>query len=314
MLLYTFLTKRCVDKSRMKSLNNEEFCTFGGRYMIQLAHIKKDYPTIQLDCSLEVSEGQVVGLIGDKDSGKTTLIKILLNLLHKDNGEYLVLGHDKLSIADKQDIGAVIGQASFSEYLRIKDIIPVMAKLYHSFQKQEFKEVCLKYGLPIKKQIRTLSLENQTLLHLLLALSHQPKLLVLDGLFDEIKPSQRDKLLKIIMDYHQQNPQPAILFTARDIENLEEFCDEMYVLDQGKTVYNELIEVMKSDYGILKMDDNQFLTIDKRYIKKVKKERYGYSCLTQYRQFYEQRYHETMIIEQGTIHQYIKMMKEGEDL
>lgn len=293
---------------------NKEFGVFGGKYMIQLTHIKKEYPTLQLDCSLKVSEGQVVGLIGDKDAGKTTLIKIILNLLHKDSGEYLVLGHDKLSVSDKQDIGAVIGQTSFSEYLRIKDIIPVMAKLYNSFQKQEFKEVCLKYGLPIKKQIRTLSLENQALFHLLLALSHHPQLLVLDGLFDEMNQSQQDKLLDIIMDYHHQNSQSTILFTTRDIENFENFCDEIYVLDQGKTIYNELIEVMKSDYGILKMDDNQFLTIDKRYVKKVKKERYGYSCLTQYRQFYEQRYHETMIIEQGTIHQYINMMKEGEDL
>lgn len=282
--------------------------------MIKLDHIKKDYSSLQLDCSLEVNEGQVVGLIGDAGSGKTTLIKIILNLLHKDSGEYLVLGHHKLSVLDKQEIGSVIGQTCFSEYLKIKDIIPIMMKLYNTFDKQAFLEACQKYHFSIKKQIRTLSSEEQIIFNLIIATTHQSKLLVLDQIIDEKNEIQTKQVLDFINEYHQHNPQVAIVITARDVDSLDELCDEIYVLDKGKTIYNELIAVMESDYGILKMDDTQFLTLDKRYITKVKKERYGYSCLTKYRQFYEQRYHETMIIENGSIHQYIKMMKEGEDL
>ena len=282
--------------------------------MIKLTNVKKKYNEFELDCSLEVSEGKCVGLIGEHGSGKTTILKIVLNLLHKESGELSVFEHARLSVDDKQNIGAVLLDASFSEYMTIKDIIPVMEQLYSCFDKKQFIESCQKNGLPIKKQIATFSPFLKRKYQLLLALSHQAQLIVIDDIFAHISNKEREELYALISSYKDSHPQASFLLATRDIENIQDLCDEYNILNQGQIIYNETKQALLSDYGLLKMDDNQFLMIDKRYIVRVKKERYGYSCLTNYYQFYQQRYHETMIIEQSTIHTYIKMMIEGETL
>lgn len=108
--------------------------------MLELINVQKDYGRFKLNCSLEVKSGCVTGLIGQNGAGKSTTFKAVLGLISVDSGTVKLFSKDikRLSIEDKQNIGVVLSDSGFSEYLRIEDIIPIMESLYRHFDKQMF--------------------------------------------------------------------------------------------------------------------------------------------------------------------------------
>ena len=94
--------------------------------MIRLEHAKKTYSGFQLDCSMEIREGQITALIGANGAGKSTTFKLILGLIRPESGEVAVFEHpvSELTIEERQQIGVVLSDAGFSEYLTIKDLLP----------------------------------------------------------------------------------------------------------------------------------------------------------------------------------------------
>lgn len=122
--------------------------------LAELNGAKKDYGKFQLDCTMEVKEGCVTGLIGANGAGKSTTFKVLLNLVHSSGGEVRILGKnaEELTPQDKEHIGVVLSDSMFSNYLNILQIIPIMQKLYHKFNKEEFLSQCSRFSLPLEKK------------------------------------------------------------------------------------------------------------------------------------------------------------------
>ena len=127
--------------------------------MLELINVQKDYGRFKLNCSLEVKAGCVTGLIGQNGAGKSTTFKAVLGLISVDSGTVKLFSKDikRLSIEDKQNIGVVLSDSGFSEYLRIEDIIPIMESLYRHFDKQMFIERVRHFELPLNKQIKEFS-------------------------------------------------------------------------------------------------------------------------------------------------------------
>ena len=112
--------------------------------MIVLEHVKKNYQEFSLDCSLEVPKGCITGLIGRNGAGKSTTFKAVLGLIRTDGGKVQVLGKpvDELTKADREQMGVVLSDSGFSEYLKIKDLIPVLRSIYHSFDEGVLRKSC----------------------------------------------------------------------------------------------------------------------------------------------------------------------------
>ena len=110
--------------------------------LIELNHVQKQYAGFQLDCSMEVSEGCVTGLIGANGAGKSTTFKAILNLIHPEGGEIRIFGKEygEMSSDEKAEIGVVLSESGFSGYLEIRQIVDIMTEFYPGFRQKAFKE------------------------------------------------------------------------------------------------------------------------------------------------------------------------------
>ena len=280
--------------------------------MLRLENVKKHYGEFSLECSLEVQAGCVTGLIGKNGAGKSTTFKAILGLIYPDGGKIEVFGKpvEKLSISDREQIGVVLSDSGFSGYLTIKDLICMLRKMYANFREEEFLRKCKKFRLPLDKKIKEFSTGMKRKLQVLAAISHEAKLLILDEPTAGLDVIARDELLDLLREYMEQDER-AILISSHISSDLEGLCDDVYMIDDGKIVMHTETDILLSDYGLLKVTDDQYQKLEKEYIIRHKKEEYGYSCLTDQKQFYMEHY-PGLAIEKGNIDEVMTIMIRGE--
>lgn len=282
------------------------------RCMIKVENLKKNYGAFSLECSLEVQPGMITGLIGPNGVGKSTTFKSILGLISIDGGSIQVFGKDikELTTADKQKIGAALSESGFSGYLTVKGIVSILENMYEKFEKEKFIELCEHFGLPFDKKIKDFSTGMKAKLKVLVAISHNAELLILDEPTAGLDIGVREELLDILRAYMEQDEKRAILISSHISSDLEGLCDDIYMIHEGKIVLHEETDVLLSEYAVLKVDEKQFETMDKQYILRKKKESFGYSCLTNQRQYYQENYPK-IVVEKGTIDDLILMMIRG---
>lgn len=283
--------------------------------MLKIEHLRKKYHAFALDCSLEIKPGCITGLIGQNGAGKTTLFKAILGLISQDGGTVCMMGKDmkNFTAKDKQKLGVVLADSGFSGYLTIQDILPVLGQLYDSFDKEYFLEQTRRFELPLNKKIKEFSTGMKAKLKVLTAISHDAKLLILDEPTAGLDVVAREDLSEMLRDFMEQKEERSILISSHISSDLESLCDEIYMIHEGKIIMHEDTDVLLSDYALLKADSKQFAELDKQYILRYKKESYGYSCLTDQKQFYLENYPK-LVIEKGTIDEVITMMIRGAEL
>lgn len=280
--------------------------------MLRLNKVKKNYKGFQLDCTLEVQEGCVTGLIGKNGSGKSTTFKAILGLLHTDGGSIEIFGKPitEIGIREKEEIGVVMSDSGFSGYLTVQDLIPMLRNMYPHFQEEEFLRKCNEQKLPLNKRIKEFSTGMKRRLQVLAAITHGAKLLLLDEPTAGLDVIARDELLDMLRTYMEQDGR-SVLISSHISSDLEGLCDDIYMIDNGKIVLYEETDVLLDAYGVLKVTKEQYEKLDHAHILCHKKEEFGYSCLTDQRQFYQENYPE-IAIEKGTIDELIMIMIRGE--
>lgn len=282
--------------------------------MLKIEHLKKHYKNFSLDCSLNVMPGCVTGLIGQNGAGKSTTFKAVLGLISCDGGTVTVLGKDlkDFKAEDKENLGVALSDSGFSGYLTIKDIIPVLKNLYSNFDYSFFSEQVNRFQLPLDKKIKDFSTGMKAKLKVLVAVSHNAKLLILDEPTAGLDVIARDELLELLREFMEKDEERSILISSHISGDLESLCDDIYMIHDGKIILHEDTDVLLSDYAVLKVDDEQYEKLDKQYILRTKREAYGYSCLTNQKQFYLDNYPK-LAIEKGTIDGVITMMIRGRE-
>jgi ABC-2 type transport system ATP-binding protein len=283
--------------------------------MLKIEHLVKNYGDFTLDCSLELPQGCVTGLIGQNGAGKSTTFKAILGLIRVDSGSITLFGKDikDLTTEDKQNIGVVLSDSGFSGYLTVNDIIPVLENLYKDFDKSFFVEQIKRFNLPTGKQIKEFSTGMKAKLKTLVAISHNAKLLILDEPTAGLDVVARDNLLELLREFMEADEERSILISSHISSDLEGLCDDIYMIHDGKIILHENTDVLLSDYALMKVDDVQYSKLDKQYILRTMKQGYGYSCLTNQKQYYIENYPQ-VAIEKGSIDETITMMVRGEKL
>lgn len=281
--------------------------------MLELRNVKKKYKDFELDCSMCVPAGTVVGLIGANGAGKSTAFKSILNLIHKDSGEITLFGKDAatLTTKEREKLGVVLADSGVSGYLTVKDVISVFEHLYSEFDKEGFLRGCEKFHIPMDKKIKEFSTGMKRKLQVLLAISHNAELLILDEPTSGMDVIAREELLDMLRAYMETEDR-AILISSHISSDLEGICDEIYMIDQGKIILHEETDVLLDEYGIMKVTEEQYRDMDKRHILRYKKESYGYSLLTDKKQYYMANYPQ-IVIEKGNIDELITMMIRGNE-
>lgn len=276
---------------------------------VKLEHVQKHYKQFDLNCSLEVQPGCITGLIGQNGSGKTTTFKAILGLIKTEGGSIEVFGKNPREIdkEDKNKIGVVLSDAGFNEYLTVKDLVTVMDAMYEKFDRVKFEEKCRRFQIPENKRLKDFSTGMKAKIKLLVALSHQAEFLLLDEPTAGLDVVARQQVLDMLREYMEEEEGRSILISSHISSDLEGLCDDLYMIDGGKIILHEETDVLLSNYGVIKVTEEQYEKLEKQYILKKKREPFGYRCLTNEKQFYLENYPE-LAVEKGTIDEMILIM------
>lgn len=280
--------------------------------MLKLEHVKKQYKDFHLDCSLTVKPGMITGLIGANGAGKSTTFKAVLGLIRTESGIVELFGKrpEEITSEDKERLGVVLADSGFSGYLSIRDLIPVLKAMYHQFDQTYFEEQCRRFELPMTKKIKEFSTGMKRKLQVLAAISHHADLLILDEPTAGLDVLARDEMLTMLREYMEIEGR-AILISSHISSDLEDFCDDIYMIDHGQVILHEETDTLLNEYGLLKVDGKQYERLDKTYVLRSRKETFGYSCLTNEKQFYQENYPD-IVVEKGSIDELIMTMVRGD--
>lgn len=283
--------------------------------MLKIRDLEKQYQDFSLNCSMEVMPGYVTGLVGENGAGKSTTFKAALGLIRMDGGSVEMFGKDirDLTEEDKQKIGVVLSDSGFSSQLTVHNIIRILKRMYTKFEMDWFLEQCREKNLPLDKKIKEFSNGMKAKLKLLVAMSHHASLLILDEPTLGLDVMVRDEMLGMLRSYMEEDEGHSILISSHISSDLENLCDDFYMIHEGGIILHEETDVLLSEYALLKVDKEKFGGLDKSYLLKYKEEPYGYSCLTNQRQYYQENYPE-IVVEKGNIDDLIMMMIGGREI
>lgn len=279
--------------------------------MIHISELKKNYKTFELNVTLDVKQGCVTGLVGRNGAGKSTTIKSVLGIITPDSGTCEVLGKAAQSLdkKERERIGAALSDSGFSSYLSVKDIRIILRNMYKNFDEKYFTDMCRKFELPENIRIQKFSTGMNAKLRVLTALSHKADLLILDEPTAGLDVIVRNEIIDMLRNYMTENENRSLLISSHIASDLENLCDDIYMIHKGKVAFHEDTDVLLSDYAVLKMDEKQFESVEKEYIIKSRKEKFGYMCLTNQKRFYMENYPQ-IAVEKGGIDELIIMTGE----
>jgi ABC-2 type transport system ATP-binding protein len=283
--------------------------------MIKIENLVKNYSGFSLNISLDLPKGQVSGLVGKNGAGKSTTIKSILGLIKPDGGSVKVFGKEAsaLSSRDKENIGVALSESGFSNYLTVGSIITILKNTYASFDEQLFRRLCQELGLPLDKQVKDFSTGMKAKLRVIVAITHKARLLIMDEPTSGLDVEARNEVLEILRNYLAENEECSILISSHISSDLENLCDDIYLINNGRIILHEDTDNLLDKYGVIKVDEDTFSTIDKAHLIAYRKEKFGYSLFTDEKQYYMENY-PGVVIEKGSIDDLILIMAGGKVL
>ena len=220
---------------------------------IELSHINKSFGDFAIrDLNLTVPSGTICGLVGENGAGKSTTIRLLMGALRPDSGTASVLGTDVSSPEFrevKEDVGVVLDEAYFPESLNAVQVGKIMAATYRQWDQNLYDGYLKRFDLPEKKQFKDFSRGMRMKLAIAVALSHQPKLLVLDEATAGLDPIVRDEVLDIFNEFTREEDH-SILISSHILSDLEKLCDYIAFIHQGNLLFCEEKDRLLEEYGI----------------------------------------------------------------
>jgi ABC-2 type transport system ATP-binding protein len=215
---------------------------------IELRGIKKSYEnkSVLIGVDLSVQKGSVLGLLGTNGAGKTTLIKCALGLIRPQSGEARLLGEPSwtLSPEAKSRIGYVSQIINLYQWMTIRDVIDYTAAFYPNWNHDLIARLIKELDIPAGDRIGPLSVGQRQKVAILLALGHEPDLLILDEPAASLDPLARRRFLQMIIDLAEPDKR-TVLFSTHITSDLERVADRVAILKSGVIAWHGLLEELK---------------------------------------------------------------------
>lgn len=255
--------------------------------VLEIKNLTKYYDDFTLDnISFALPQGSIMGFIGENGAGKSTTIKLILNVIHRDRGEVKIFGRDNLIYDSelKQSVGVVYDESNFPESMTPKNINVILRRIYRNWDQQAFFRYLDQFALPADKELKTFSRGMKMKLSIAVALSHQAKLLILDEPTSGLDPVVRDEILDIFLDFIQ-NEEHSIFLSTHITSDIEKIADYIAFIHQGKIVFVAEKDELLNQYGVLKCGFDDFEKLDRRFVKGFRKNRFGVEALVEKQRF-----------------------------
>lgn len=244
---------------------------------LELKNVCKSWPGFTLDhLNLTLPSGCIMGLIGENGAGKSTTMKLILNMLRLDEGSITILGrdHKKDQELTREDVGVVLDEVGISECLTAPQVNRIMACAFKNWDSKVFFDFLKRFSIPENKKFKDFSRGMKMKLGIAVALSHHPKLLLLDEASSGLDPVVRDDILDIFNEFTREEDH-SILISSHIVSDLEKICDYVAFLHHGKLLLCEEKDLLREEYGILHCDSGQLAQLPASAIIGKKLSPYG---------------------------------------
>ena len=280
--------------------------------ILEVRNLTKQYADFTLDhVSFSIPKGTIMGLIGENGAGKSTTINAILDLIHKDDGTVTFWGQELSSAKQlKEDIGVVFDGINFYETLTAAKVGKISQTAYKQWDDRLYREYLNRFQLPADKEIKTFSKGMKMKLCIAVALSHKPKLLILDEATSGLDPVMRDDILDVFLEF-VQDEEHSIMISSHITTDLEKVADTITFIHQGKVLFCKAKDELLYHYGIIRCGAAIFDEIDKSEILAYRKEDYQWNVLVADKEKARRRY-KNAVVDDAAIDDILLLYVKGE--
>lgn len=257
---------------------------------IELNHVNYSSQKFKLkDVSFNVPQGFVTGFIGANGAGKTTVIRLIMDLLQYDGGTISILGDSMLTnpIKIKNKIGFVYSETYFNEKWTIKKLENIISPFYKDWDSHLFNNYLSRFDLPYNQKINQFSTGMKMKLSLAIAFSHHAELFILDEHTSGLDPIVRNEVLEIIQQ-ELIDEDKTIFISTHIISDLEKIADYLVYISDGEIILNDSIESLMSKFQIIKGNHNDLDEELEELLIYRETRQTGYTALTQHAQTFKE--------------------------
>ena len=248
---------------------------------IEIKDLCKTYSGFSLDhVNLTLPCGCIMGLVGENGAGKSTTIRLILDMIARDSGTITLLGKDNRENIRllKEDIGVVLDEVGIPACLNPKQVGKIMANTFRNWEQAVYDSLLEKLAVPPEKPFKDFSKGMKMKLGIAIALSHRPKLLILDEATSGLDPVVRDEVLDLFSEFTREESH-AVLISSHIVSDLEKICDYIAFLHKGRLLLCEEKDALKEKYGILRCSREQLSALPPEAVIGRKETAYGVEAI-----------------------------------
>ncbi|MFJ8089380.1 ABC transporter ATP-binding protein [Lysinibacillus sp. NPDC095746] len=281
--------------------------------VIELQHVHKSFNGFQIkDFSINVKKGFVTGFIGGNGAGKSTTIKLIMNLLKQDSGTVSVFGMDykKHEKEIKERIGFVYDENVFYEYVTLKDMKRIIKPAYKNWDDAAFQRYVDQFELPLNKYMKTFSKGMKMKASLAIALAHHAELIIMDEPTAGLDPIFRRELLNILHEL-MQDEDKTIFFSTHITTDLDRIADYITFVHNGEHIFTKEFYKIEEEYAIVKGTLNLLDQETEREFVAIRKSNIGFEALTADKNRVAKIFGDSVIVEKPTLEDIMYYTKKG---
>lgn len=248
---------------------------------LEIKNLTKIFGGFKLDnLSLTLPSGCIMGLIGENGAGKSTTVKLILNMLHKDEGTVKILGRDNGEDIRliKEEVGVVMDEVGIPECLNAKQVARIMRLTFSNWNDGEYSRMLDKMAIPYNKPFKDFSRGMKMKLGIAIAMSHGAKLLLLDEATAPLDPVVRDEVVEMLIEF-TRDENHSVLISSHIVSDLEKLCDYVAFLHKGRMLLCEEKDLLLSEYGIVRCGERELERLDSAAIMHKKVSPYGVEAM-----------------------------------
>ncbi len=203
--------------------------------LLEIKNLSKSYDNRKIlkNINLKISSGKIIGLLGKNGVGKTTLIKLINDLLTPSEGEILINGKI-IGVDSKKNISYLPERTYLDKDMKVKEILTYFEEFYDNFNKEKAIKLLKDLDLDINQKINKMSKGMQEKLQLILVMSRDAKLYILDEPLGGVDPATRDYILDTILSNFSNGA--SVIISTHLISDIERILDEVIFIDKGEIV------------------------------------------------------------------------------
>lgn len=196
--------------------------------------------------NLSIPKGRIVGLLGPNASGKSTFIKLCNGLLTPTKGEILIDGH-KPGIETKKIVSYLPERTYLNDWMRVNDIIKFFEDFYDNFNSQKAYDMLHRLGINPNDRLKTMSKGTKEKVQLILVMSREAKLYLLDEPIGGVDPAARDYILDTIIANY--NEDATVIISTHIISDIEKILDDVIFIRNGQIVLTKTVDEIREENG-----------------------------------------------------------------